>query len=153
MIFSLLEQLGKKRKCENCGRTEGLCIHHKDNNQFNNHLNNLQILCRRCHAFTQRFPNRAGSLNNNYRGLERNGVCENCEKKYIYHDFYKSKHHFCSNKCYHEWQKKINPKITLKCRFCKKDFQVSPCFKNRKFCSLKCTYSGWRNIHAKKETN
>lgn|SRR3990167_3073529 len=36
--------------CEHCGITENICIHHKDENIENNNLNNLQPLCRSCHA-------------------------------------------------------------------------------------------------------
>lgn len=48
-----------KRECEQCGESYDLTIHHKDgngrNNQekrlpMNNHTNNLQVLCRKCHG-------------------------------------------------------------------------------------------------------
>lgn len=41
-------------KCVRCGGTKGLCCHHKDRSgstpKPNNSLNNLETLCRRCHA-------------------------------------------------------------------------------------------------------
>jgi hypothetical protein len=40
----------KKDKCELCGKDNGrLDIHHKDNNENNNNLDNLMCLCRSCH--------------------------------------------------------------------------------------------------------
>lgn len=39
----------KDIKCELCGSTRYLCIHHKDENRYNNKLDNLQCLCKSCH--------------------------------------------------------------------------------------------------------
>jgi hypothetical protein len=39
----------RKDACERCGVTEQLCVHHKDENRYNNELSNLETLCRRCH--------------------------------------------------------------------------------------------------------
>ena len=36
-------------RCELCGSTKNLDIHHKDKNYNNNNLDNLQVLCRSCH--------------------------------------------------------------------------------------------------------
>ena len=36
-------------KCETCGSTEYLEVHHRDRNRENNRLTNLQLLCRSCH--------------------------------------------------------------------------------------------------------
>lgn len=36
-------------KCEICGSTKNLDIHHKDRDYTNNNLDNLQCLCRSCH--------------------------------------------------------------------------------------------------------
>lgn len=46
----------KECKCEKCGLTEWLNepapleLHHKDNNHYNNSLDNLIILCSNCHS-------------------------------------------------------------------------------------------------------
>lgn len=38
------------------------------------------------------------------------------------------------------WQQKcLKEKITLQCKYCKKDFQVIPSKKNRKYCSMTCS--------------
>lgn len=39
----------KKSKCELCGSTRNLMVHHKDGNRKNNKPNNLQTLCWSCH--------------------------------------------------------------------------------------------------------
>ena len=39
----------KDIKCEKCGSTKFLCIHHLDENRNNNSLENLQCLCKSCH--------------------------------------------------------------------------------------------------------
>jgi predicted nucleic acid-binding Zn ribbon protein len=37
------------KKCNRCGSTRYLCVHHKDHNHNNNRLNNLEIVCKSCH--------------------------------------------------------------------------------------------------------
>ncbi len=39
----------KKSKCERCGSTRNLMVHHKDENRKNNKPSNLQTLCWSCH--------------------------------------------------------------------------------------------------------
>ena len=36
-------------QCNRCGTTELLLVHHKDENRANNDINNLEILCKKCH--------------------------------------------------------------------------------------------------------
>lgn len=36
-------------KCERCGSTLYLCVHHRDRNRQNNNPENLETLCKRCH--------------------------------------------------------------------------------------------------------
>ena len=38
-----------ENKCSVCGKTEGLHIHHKDDNPKNNRIDNLTVLCGVCH--------------------------------------------------------------------------------------------------------
>ena len=42
-------QIKTKDRCEDCGTTEKLHIHHKDRNPANNDLSNLAVLCSSCH--------------------------------------------------------------------------------------------------------
>ena len=48
------------RKCMDCGKTDerkkGIHVHHKDENHSNNKLNNLVVLCAKCHK--KRHPQR-----------------------------------------------------------------------------------------------
>lgn len=40
---------GRERKCELCGSSEKVHVHHKDGNHKNNNLSNLMFVCPRCH--------------------------------------------------------------------------------------------------------
>lgn len=42
-------QMIEKDKCETCGATDNLVVHHKNGDHQDNHLKNLQILCDSCH--------------------------------------------------------------------------------------------------------
>lgn len=39
----------KKDKCERCGSTKYLCVHHRDEDRTNNKSSNAETLCKRCH--------------------------------------------------------------------------------------------------------
>ena len=57
----LLEEGYKEHKCECCGLTQWLDnpipleVHHKDGNRHNNVLENFELLCPNCHAFTDSY--------------------------------------------------------------------------------------------------
>ena len=57
----LLKEGYKDYKCESCGLTEWLGqpipleVHHKDGNRNNNTLENFELLCPNCHAFTDSY--------------------------------------------------------------------------------------------------
>lgn len=57
----LLRQGLKEYRCENCGlttwqnKTIPLELHHKDGNQANIALDNIQLLCPNCHALTENY--------------------------------------------------------------------------------------------------
>lgn len=57
----LLRERYKNHQCECCGMTEWLGqpipleLHHKDGNRNNNVLENYQLLCPNCHAFTDSY--------------------------------------------------------------------------------------------------
>lgn len=40
---------GKEEKCELCGSTKNIDVHHKDGNYRNNSIENLIVVCRSCH--------------------------------------------------------------------------------------------------------
>lgn len=39
----------KDKKCERCGSNTHILVHHKDENRENNSLENLEVLCKKCH--------------------------------------------------------------------------------------------------------
>lgn len=43
------ELMMKRTQCEICGKKEKLDVHHKDCDEQNNNIENLQVLCRSCH--------------------------------------------------------------------------------------------------------
>ena len=57
----LLDEGLKEHKCECCGLTTWLNqpipleLHHKDGNRYNNVLENFELLCPNCHAFTDSY--------------------------------------------------------------------------------------------------
>ena len=59
--IKLLDEGLKEHKCECCGLTTWLNqpipleLHHKDGNRYNNVLENFELLCPNCHAFTNRY--------------------------------------------------------------------------------------------------
>lgn len=59
----LIESGIKENKCECCGLSEWqnkpipLELHHIDRNHFNNHIENLQILCSNCHMQIHDYSN------------------------------------------------------------------------------------------------
>jgi hypothetical protein len=74
----------------------------------------------------------------------------------------RSKHHFCSRKCYWQWRSKqqtgeknrywAGGKTKVICKVCEKEFELFPNYaKKRKyiFCSQNC-YQNWRKIESKK---
>jgi len=56
--------------CNVCGRTRGLLVHHKDLSKDNHELDNLELLCRSCHAKLH------GRLWNNLAMRARNSLKE-----------------------------------------------------------------------------
>jgi len=51
--------------CSNCGNTDNLVVHHLDHDRTNNQLENLTVLCKRCHQIhhdcTKNLPNVSSS--------------------------------------------------------------------------------------------
>jgi|LSQX01.2.fsa_nt_gb hypothetical protein len=49
-----------KGKCEICGTMEKLCLHHK--NKFSNDLDDLIVVCRKCHRKIEEENKRNGKI-------------------------------------------------------------------------------------------
>lgn len=70
------ELILKKDSCEKCGKSEGMLdIHHKDNDENNNNLDNLTCLCRSCHNKTHR-PAKRCSINGCNNKVKGHGYCD-----------------------------------------------------------------------------
>ena len=65
----LLEEGYKEYRCECCGNTEWLSkpipleVHHKDGDRNNNTLENFELLCPNCHAFTDSYRGKNSRAN------------------------------------------------------------------------------------------
>lgn len=44
----------RKDACERCGSTTNLCVHHRDEDRYNNDPANLETFCRHCHQLHHR---------------------------------------------------------------------------------------------------
>jgi len=93
--------------------------------------------------------------------------CKHCGKEFKVSPSYKTTK-FCSNSCSMKWQNKYNlrmgfkkshkpyntgkkfpknfKKLSKKCEFCGKIFEIYPSGKKRRFCSISCS-SKWGNKH------
>lgn len=49
-------------RCDSCGYSHDLTVHHVDGDPLNNEQSNLQTLCRHCHNFWHAMLNRTGRL-------------------------------------------------------------------------------------------
>lgn len=64
----LLEEGYKEYKCECCGNTTWmgkpipLEVHHKDGNRNNNTMENFELLCPNCHAFTDSYRGKNSAI-------------------------------------------------------------------------------------------
>lgn len=74
-IYSRLERknIRKKERCEKCGAIKDLCYHHKDENVFNNSIDNIMVICRGCHV---KIHNELGSYN--HPGKQNLDLCLIC---------------------------------------------------------------------------
>jgi hypothetical protein len=74
LLKRLLNHSYKEYKCECCGLNEWrgekipIEVHHINGNHFDNRIENLQLLCRNCHALTENY----GSKNHKEKTKQRN---------------------------------------------------------------------------------
>lgn len=68
---------GKERKCEICGSTTNVDVHHIDGNFSNNNIDNLMLLCRSCHMKAHRNVSKCKYCDNK---VKAHGLCN---KHYI----------------------------------------------------------------------
>lgn len=102
----------KEFKCEICGYTENLELHHINGDHYDNRLENLQILCPNCHAKTNNYRGRNSNKNttpeNLYKKYAKSHycICLNCNKEF-YSDRIDRTRKFCSRECYNQYLKKL----------------------------------------------
>lgn len=108
----------KENKCEICGHSENLELHHINGDHYDNRLENLQILCPNCHAKTDNFRGRNSNKNTTPETLSKKYakshycICKNCEKEF-YSDRTDKTRKFCSVECYREYLQKLQYDNTL----------------------------------------
>lgn len=74
-----MEYFLKYDKCQNCGGTNNLDVHHNDGDPFNNRLNNLTLLCRSCHIKEHRGGKKCVICGDKHKGL---GYCDKHYQRY-----------------------------------------------------------------------
>ena len=116
----------KKYKCELCGYTDTVELHHINGNPTDNRLVNLQMLCPNCHAKTE-----------NYRSKNTPSRVHNAPETYFMTDAevkqrYEEK---LAKRRVPEDQKKRKSKPLFICPICGKEFKAKG---TQKFCSVEC---------------
>ena len=102
LVLSVYENSNKK--CNICGSTENLAIHHIDGNGrhneengnlVNNSLENLQLLCKRCHGsvHSKEYWNKQAEIRGGYlwKGREKEYWKEHCNYNKGWHKKYREK--------------------------------------------------------------
>ena len=101
----LLKEGYKEYKCEKCGNTEWygnpipLELHHINGDNTDNRLDNLQILCPNCHAFTDTYSGKNQKINIVKR------YCKTCGKELT-----SGQKVYCSNECRYSNKKETKVK-------------------------------------------
>lgn len=143
----------KEARCEGCGITEWrgrpvtLELHHKDGNKYNNHLDNLAILCPNCHSWETAGSNTSminrgdtlvdkgyqdvTELRRLYKPPKSVELCKKLEGEGAARD---GSERLCKNKINYR-----RPLLILRCAQCGKEFKVTAQeAKDRLYCSPDC---------------
>jgi DNA-directed RNA polymerase subunit RPC12/RpoP len=143
--------------CAICGSTKNIHIHHVDGNIFNNQLDNLLVVCAKCHASFHDWGQKP------YKRITL--YCANCGKR-IERCLSnlarkKTKHYFCSPKCWYEYRRNHNidkPRKAklIRCSNCDSEILVAPARLKRykrHFCSKDCFHEYERkNVEVIRDT-
>ena len=116
----------KEQKCEICGYTENLELHHINGQPTDNRLKNLQILCPNCHAKTENFRGKNIS-HRNHKPANDWFITEQEAKERHQRKLEKRR--------VPESEKKIKRIENIICPVCGKEFKP---IKSAKYCSLEC---------------
>lgn len=106
----LLKEGLKEDKCEICGDSECLELHHINGDHYDNRLENLQILCIKCHYKTPNYRGRGqkrkDTIDTLYVRKEKPlCTCLNCGNQF-YSDRSDKHRKFCNRQCYNEYLQK-----------------------------------------------
>ena len=124
----LIKEGLKENKCEVCGCTESLELHHINGNHQDNRLENLQILCANCHRKTDTF--RGKGIRAHKAASDWFISDEEAEQR---HQVKLEKRRVPKN------LKKVTPILPKICPSCGKEFQPSD--RKQKYCSPECYHN------------
>lgn len=124
----LIKEELKENKCEICGCTESLELHHINGNHQDNRLENLQILCANCHRKT-----------NNFRGK---GIRAHkaASEWFISDEEVEQRHQMkLEKRRIPEHLRKVTPILPKICPSCGKEFKPSD--RKQEYCSPECYHN------------
>ena len=124
----LIKEGLKENKCEICGCTESLELHHINGNHQDNRLENLQILCANCHRKT-----------NNFRGK---GIRAHkaASEWFISDEEVEQRHQMkLEKRRVPEYLRKVTPILPKICPSCGKEFKPSD--RKQEYCSPECYHN------------
>lgn len=124
----LIKEGLKENKCEICGCTESLELHHINGNHQDNRLENLQILCANCHRKTDNF--RGKGIRAHKAASEWFISDEEAEKR---HQIKLEKRRVP------EHLRKVTPILSKICPSCGKEFKPSD--RKQEYCSPECYHN------------
>ena len=124
----LIKEGLKENKCEVCGCTESLELHHINGNHQDNRLENLQILCANCHRKTDNF--RGKGIRAHKAASEWFISDEEAEQR---HQTKLEKRRVPKN------LRKVTPILPKICPSCGKEFRPSD--RKQKYCSPECYHN------------
>ena len=128
----LIKEGLKESKCEVCGCTESLELHHINGNHQDNRLENLQILCANCHRKTNNF--RGKGIRAHKAASEWFISDEEAEQRYQMKLAKKRE-----KRRVPEHLRKVTPISPKICPSCGKEFRPSD--RKQKYCSPECYHN------------
>ena len=124
----LIKEGLKESKCEVCGCTESLELHHINGNHQDNRLENLQILCANCHRKTDNFRG---------KGIRAHKAASDW---FISDEEVEKRHQIkLEKRRVPEHLRKVTPILPKICPSCGKEFKPSD--RKQEYCSPECYHN------------
>ena len=124
----LIKEGLKESKCEICGCTESLELHHINGNHQDNRLENLQILCANCHRKTDNFRG---------KGIRAHKAASDW---FISDEEVEKRHQIkLEKRRVPEHLRKVTPILPKICPSCGKEFKPSD--RKQEYCSPECYHN------------